>query len=107
MNGRGLEIHNLKLFLGSLKKRNGGNKSNLCGNKCKGERRASNKNKNMNCFNYGKLDHFARDCTELKVMYDRTRYSNAYVSSCLMLAETVSYWTIYSVATDKRICDLY
>ena len=33
-------------------------------------------------------------------MYDQTRYSNAYVSSCLMLAETVPYYIVDSAATD-------
>ena len=36
-------------------------------------------------------------------MYDQTRYSNAYVSSCLMLAETVPYWTVDSATTDHIV----
>ena len=63
-------------------------------------RRASKKSKNMNCFNCGKPGHFARDCTESKVLYDETHYSNAYVSICLMLAETVPYWTVHLAVTD-------
>ena len=55
----------------------------------------------MNCFNCGKLGHFARDCIESKVLYDQTCYSNAYVSSCLMLVETVPYWTVDSTTTDQ------
>ena len=54
----------------------------------------------MNCFNYGKSGHFAHDCTESKVLYDQTCYSNAYVNSCLMLAETVPYWTTNSTTID-------
>ena len=50
----------------------------------------------MNYFNYGKPGHFGCDCTESKVLYDQTHFSNAYVSSCLMLVETVPYWTIDS-----------
>ena len=53
----------------------------------------------MNCLNYGKLDHFARDCTKPKVIYDQIHFHNAFVSSCLMLTEIVPYWTIDSVAT--------
>ena len=48
----------------------------------------------MNCFNCGKPDHFTRDCIESNVLYDQTLYSNAYVNSCLMLAETIPYWTV-------------
>ena len=57
----------------------------------------------MNYFNCGKLGHFAHDCTESNVLYDQTRYSNAYVSSCLMLVETISYWTIDSAATNHIV----
>ena len=45
----------------------------------------------MNCFNYGKPDHFARDCTEPKVIYDQIQFHNAFVSSFIMLTETVPY----------------
>ena len=58
-----------------------------------------NKSKNMKYFNCGKLGYFARDCIESKVLYDQTRYSNAYVSSCLMLAKILDQ-TIDSVATN-------
>ena len=54
----------------------------------------------MNCFNYGKPGHFARDCTKPKVIYDQIHFHNAFVISCLMLTETVPYWTIDSIATD-------
>ena len=55
---------------------------------------------NMNCFNYGKLGHFASDYTELKVIYDQIHFHNAFVSSCLMLTETVIYWIVDSTTTD-------
>ena len=45
----------------------------------------------MNCFNCGKLDHFARDCIEPKVIYDQIHFHNAFVSSCLMLTKTVPF----------------
>ena len=73
------------------KQRKGGHKPNFNGNKRKCGRLTRNKSKNMNCFNCGKPGHFGRDCIESKVLYDQTRYSNAYVSSFLMLVEIVPY----------------
>ena len=46
-----------------IKQRKGGNKVNFIRNKRKHGRCACNKSKNMNCFNCGKLGHFAHDCT--------------------------------------------
>ena len=54
----------------------------------------------MNCFNYGKSGHFARDCTEPKVIYDQIHFHNYFVSSCLMLIETVLFWTVDSTTID-------
>ena len=62
-------------------------------------KRGDKKGKNENCFNYGKFDHFARDYTEPKVMFDHSSPSNIYISSCLMLAEIVPFRTIDSTAT--------
>ena len=83
-----------------IKQRKREDKANYNGNQRKHGRHAGNKSKNMNCFNCGKPGHFAHDYTESKVLYDQTRYSNAYVSSCLMLAKTVPYWIVDSTATD-------
>ena len=57
----------------------------------KHKKRTGKKNKNKNCFNCGKLGYFALDCTEPKVMFDHNSPSNIYVSSFLLLAETVSF----------------
>ena len=59
----------------------------------------------MNCFNYGKPGHFAHDCTEPKVIYNQIHFHNAFVSSCLMLIETVPYWNVDSVVIDHIAWD--
>ena len=79
-----------------FKPRKGGNKTILSINK-----RARKQNKNMNCFNYGKLGHFARDCTKPKVKYDQIHLYDIFLSSFLMLTETVPFWTIDSTTTDR------
>ena len=61
--------------------------------------------RNMNCFNCGKPSHFAHDCIELKVIYDQINFHNAFVSSYLMLIETVPFWTVDSAATDHIAWD--
>ena len=83
-----------------FKPRKGGNKTNLSGNKSKCGKRVGKQSRNMNCFNCGKLGYFARDCTKPKVIYDKIHFHNAFVSSFLMLTETVPYWTVDSSATD-------
>ena len=83
-----------------FKPRMGGNKTNIIGNKRKRGKRIGKQSMNMNCFNYGKLGHFAHDYTKPKVIYGQIHFHNAFVSSCLMLAETVIYWTVDSTATD-------
>ena len=77
-----------------------GNEASYSGQKRKRGKHAGKKSKNKNCFNYDKPDHFARDCTEPKVIFNHNSPSSIYVSSCLMLAETVSFWTVDSIATD-------
>lgn len=58
------------------------------------------KDKKINCFNCGKPGHFAHDYTEPKVLFNHNHHSNLYVSSCLMLAKSVPFWTVDSGATD-------
>ena len=72
----------------------GENEANYSGQKRKRGKRASKISKNKNCFNYGKPGHFARDCTESKVMFNHDSPFNVYISSCLMLAETVLFQTV-------------
>ena len=67
--------------------------------------RRGKQSRDINCFNYGKLGHFARDCTKPKVIYDQIHFHNAFVSSCLMLTETVPYWTVDSTARDHIVRD--
>ena len=87
------------------KQRKGGDKVNFSENKHKRGRRACNKSKNMNRFNYRKPSHFALDCTKSKVLYDQTRYSSEYVSSCFMLPKTIPYWTVDSTTINHIVRD--
>ena len=92
-----------------FKPRKGGNKTNLSGNKRKRGKCIGKQSRNMNCFNYGKLGHFAHDCTEPKVIYDQIYFYNAFVNSCLILTKTVPSWTVDLAATDHiaRDCNAY
>ena len=45
----------------------------------------------MNYFDCGKLGHFPRDCTKPNVKCDKIHFYNAFVSSCLMLTETIPF----------------
>lgn len=40
------------------------------------------------------------DCMEPNILYNHDHLSNLYVRNCLMLADTVHYWTVDSAATD-------
>ena len=88
-----------------FKPRKGGNETNTRGNKCKRGKHAGKQSRNMNCFNCGKPSHFSRDCIEPKVIYDEIHFHNAFVSSCLMLNETVPYWTVDLAAINHIVRD--
>ena len=88
-----------------FKPRKGGNKTILSTNKRKHGKRTGKHNKNMNFFNYGKLGHFARDCTKPKVKYDQINFYDVFVSSCLMLTETVYFCTVDSTTIDHIVRD--
>jgi hypothetical protein len=77
-----------------------GIEASSCGHKCKCGKHNNKKDKNINCFNCGKPGHFARDYTEPKVMFNHSHPSNLYFSCCLMLAESIFFWTVDLRATN-------
>jgi hypothetical protein len=74
-----------------------GIKASSNGYKQKHDKHNNKKNKNMDYFNCGKPDHFSRDCTEPKIIFNHNHPSNLYVSS---FTKFVSFWTIDSGATN-------
>ena len=88
-----------------FKPKKGGNKTNLSENKRKRGKSVGKQSRNMNCFNCRKPGHFAGDYIEPKVIYDQIHFHNAFVSSFLMLTETVPCWTVNSAATNHIAWD--
>ena len=78
----------------------GGNEASYSGQKCKHGKCAGKRSKNKNCFNCSKPGHFARDCTQSKIMFNHNSPSNISIISCLILAETVPFWIVDSTTTD-------
>jgi hypothetical protein len=77
-----------------------GIKASCSGHKHKRGKHGGKRGQNTNYFNCGKPDLFAHDCSKPNIMFNHTHPSNLYVSSCLMLVESIPFWTIDLGATD-------
>ena len=67
----------------------------------RGKRCQKNDKFKMRCYNCNKLDHFTRECTELKkVRPNSTLLNYALVTSSILLIESCPVWTVNSRATD-------
>ena len=59
----------------------------------------------LKCYNCGNKDHFTRECIESKQVWSCSNNSYAYVSSCVMLTESIPLWTVDSAAINHIAID--
>ena len=67
---------------------------------CKKFKRVKKDKSKLKCYNCGNKSHFAREYIEPKQVWSCSNNSCAYVSSCVMLIESIPLWTLDSATTN-------